>query len=119
MTSDSRLPQAFTAFHWILGLALLWASVHTVVHADPGDLHARVIGTLEALGAVAFLVPRTLRLGAGLLLVAIIGAVVVHTARGEWRPDLLVYAAGVVLVLSHAGAAERSVEASTTVPPSS
>jgi uncharacterized membrane protein YphA (DoxX/SURF4 family) len=111
MSPESHLRQAFTAFHWVLGLALLWASVHTVVHADPGDLHAKVIGSLEALGAVAFLVPRTLRLGAGLLLVAILGAAVIHAARGEWRPDLLVYAAGVVLVLSHSDAAGRPMQA--------
>ena len=102
--AEAHFREAFIAFHWILGLALLWASVHTVLHAESGDLHARVIGSLEALGAVAFLVPRTLRLGAGLLLVAIVGAIVVHAVRGEWRPDLLVYAAGVLLVASHATA---------------
>jgi uncharacterized membrane protein YphA (DoxX/SURF4 family) len=71
------------------------------------DLHARVIGSIEAVGAAAFLVPRTLRLGAALLLLTLVGAILVHAGRGEWRPDLLVYAAGVVLVTAHGGAYRR------------
>lgn len=65
-----------------------------------------MIGSVEALGAVAFLMPRTLRLGALLLLITIVPAVVLHAARGEWRPDLLVYAAGVLLVAVHESEAE-------------
>jgi len=106
---SERIRRAFVAFHLILGGALLWASVHTLLHLGPIDFHARVIGSLEAAGAVAFLVPRTLRLGAGLLLLTLVGAILVHAGRGEWRPDLLVYAAGVVLVTVH-GSAYRQLD---------
>jgi hypothetical protein len=106
MSHATRLRRAFTAFHLVLGLALLWGSVHTVLRDGATDLHAGVIGSIEALGATAFLMPRTLRLGALLLLATIVLAVVLHAARGEWRPDLLVYAAGVLLVAVHASAVE-------------
>lgn len=108
MTQHDRIRQAFVAFHLILGLTLLWASIHTVLHLGPSDLHARIIGTIEAVGAVAFLVPATLRFGAMLLLFSLIAAVLVHATMGELRPDLLVYAAGVVLVTLH-GSAYRHV----------
>jgi len=99
---DHRKPSpALHAFHLILGLALLWGSVHTVLHLGATEVHARVVGAVEAVGAGAFLVPRTLQVGAALLLVTILPAVVLHAVRGEWRPDLLVYAAGVLLVATH------------------
>jgi hypothetical protein len=46
-------------------------------------------------------VPRTLRIGAGLLLLTLVLAAVVHATRGEWRPDLVVHGAGVLLVAVH------------------
>ena len=113
MSRDAQFRRAFIVFHLVLGFALLWGSVHTVLHLGATDLHARVIGSVEALGAVAFLVPRTLRLGAVLLLVTILLALVVHAARGEWRPDLLVYAAGVLLVAVHGSEAEFPVGAAS------
>jgi uncharacterized membrane protein YphA (DoxX/SURF4 family) len=112
---NERIRQAFVAFHVTLGLALLWASVHSVLHLGPTDPHARIIGTIEALGAAAFLVPATLQLGAALLLLTLIGALVVHAAAGEFRPDLLVYAAGVLLVALH-GSAYRHLPASLSHP---
>ena len=104
MSDSERIRRAFLIFHLVLGLALLWGSVHTLLHLGPTDLHARVVGTIEAVGAVAFLIPRTLRLGGVLLVLSIVGAFLVHAARGDWRPDLLVYAAGVVLVTVHGSA---------------
>jgi uncharacterized membrane protein YphA (DoxX/SURF4 family) len=96
-----RIRRAFIVFHLILGLALLWGSIHTLLHLGPPDVHARIVGILEAVGALAFLVPATLRLGAGLLLFSLLGAMLLHAAQGEVRPDLLVYAAGVLLVMVH------------------
>jgi hypothetical protein len=108
VSESERIRRAFLIFHVILGLALLWSSVHTVLHLGRTDLHARIIGSTEAVGAVAFLVPRTLRLGAALLLLTLVGAILVHAGQGEWRPDLLVYAAGVGLVTAH-GSAYRHI----------
>ena len=101
MVDTRYLRHAFLLFQLVLGAALLWGSVHTVIHAGPSDPHALLIGSVEALAAAAFLLPRTMRVGAGVLLVVIVLAFVLHAARGEWRPDLLVYAAGVLLVAVH------------------
>jgi uncharacterized membrane protein YphA (DoxX/SURF4 family) len=108
VSESERMRRAFLIFHVTLGLALLWSSVHTVLHLGPRDHHARMIGSIEAVGALAFLVPRTLRTGAALLLLSLVGAILVHAGRSEWRPDLLVYAAGVVLVAAH-GSAYRQI----------
>ena len=101
MSEQERFRRTFVAFHLMLGFALLWGSIHTVLHLGPTDVHARLIGSIEAIGAVAFLVPPTVRYGAAVLLLTLVLAVVVHAARGEWRPDLLVDAAGVLLVAVH------------------
>jgi hypothetical protein len=112
MTSDHAvfdpryLRHAFLLFHLVLGAALLWGSVHTVLHLGPTDPHALVIGTVEAVAAAAFLMRRTMRLGAGVLLAVLGLAFVLHGARGEWRLDLLVYAVGVLLVGVHGDAWE-------------
>src|SRR6478609_2310182 len=85
---DARyLRHAFLLFQLVLGAALLWGSLHTVIHLGASDPHALVIGSVEALAAVAFLVPRTMRAGAGVLLVVIALAFVIHALRGEWRAD--------------------------------
>jgi hypothetical protein len=107
MAHREHLERVFIAFHVVLGLALLWGSVHTLLHLGPTDLHARIIGTIEGVGAAAFLLPATLRAGAGLLLFSLIGAILVHATQGELRPDLVVYAAGVLLVLVHGSAYRR------------
>lgn len=106
MLDPRQLRHAFLLFHLVLGTALLWGSVHTVLHLGPADPHALVIGTIEAVAAVAFLMRRTMRVGAGVLLVVLALAFVVHATGGEWRPDLLVYAAGVLLVGVHGDARE-------------
>jgi hypothetical protein len=108
VSESERIRRAFLIFHVILGLALLWGSVHTLLHLGPTDLHARIIGSIEAVGAVAFLIPRTLRFGGALLLLSLVGAVLVHAGLGDWRPDLLVYAAGVVLVTVHGSAYQHA-----------
>ena len=54
-----------------------------------------------ALAALFFLIPRTFRLGAVGLLVAIGIAFAAHAALGEFRGDLMIYALVVVFALVH------------------
>ena len=100
-----RLLRAFILLWWTLGVALLFGSVQTVrwaAHANHGaHSHLALLAGVEALGAVLFLIPRALRLGAALLLLTLAVAFGFHALRHEFRWDLLVYAAAVLFVAVH------------------
>jgi len=97
---------SFIAFHLTLGLVLLVFSIRTALdalapamgHASP---HVGVLAVGEAMGAALFLLPRTLRAGASVLLLTIAIAFVAHLVGGQVRGDLLVYAAGTGFVMVH------------------
>jgi hypothetical protein len=101
MVQREHLRRMFVLFHVVLGLTLLVGSVMTAWNGGRGDIHIRLIGTVEAVGALMFLFPRTLRPGAWLLILTIAVALVFHSLMGQWRGDLLVYAAGVGFVAVH------------------
>jgi hypothetical protein len=101
--------RAFRVFHAVLGLGLLILSLQAIAHAmhELHGLHGHyaLVGELEAIGATLFLIPRTLRVGAVLLLVVILGVLIVHAFRHEPRIDLVIYAAGVWMVMANADSA--------------
>src|SRR5437899_594757 len=100
--------RAFIVFHVVLGISLLIASIQTLAHAlhELGGRHGHlaIVASFEAIGALLFLIPKMLRAGAVLLLITVLGALAVHTYLGQWRLDLLVYAAGVWFVMAHGSA---------------
>jgi uncharacterized membrane protein YphA (DoxX/SURF4 family) len=105
----SRVRYSFVAFHLTLGLGLFYASARTALHAwhstdDMTRLHLFLLGAIEAVGALLFLIPQTLRLGATLLLATIAVAFLTHLHLGDVRADLLIYAAGVWFVMTHGSA---------------
>ena len=103
MTPGS-LYRSFLILYRTTGLVLLLASVETVLHAAHGgttDPHVVVLASVEALAAVAFLVPRTMRLGASALLGVFALAFALHATRGELPLQLLAYAAAVLFVRAH------------------
>ena len=92
-------------FLWVAtGIALLYGSVETArsalasSHANP---HLLVLGSIEAVAAVLFLVPRLMRAGAIGLLLTISAAFAVHTSLHEFRGDLLLYGAAVLFIWTH------------------
>jgi len=99
------LVRAFVAMWWTTGLVLVYLSGKTAyqgLQSGAGhDPHVFLVGTLEALAGVLFLVPRTLRLGAAGLLVMLGLVFLIHAARLQFRGDLLVYAAAVLFVAVH------------------
>ena len=108
MNRDLKAP-AFLAFRLTLGVALLFASVIRVAHyagahQGNGRLHGLALGIIEGLGAVLFLIPRTLRIGAIILLLTVGGAFVINAVRSNLRFDLAVYAVGTWLVMVNAPA---------------
>lgn len=104
MPSRSVL-RAFLALWIVSGVVILLASALTVRAALPGareaNPHVALLGAAEAVAALLFLVPRTLRLGAAGLLATIGIAFVLHAMLGQFRGDLLVYAAAVLFVAVH------------------
>jgi len=99
------LVRAFVALWWTTGLVIVYLSVKTAYQGLQAgashDPHVILVGTLEALAAVLFLVPRTLKIGAASLLVILALVFLVHAARLQFRVDLLVYAAAVLFVAVH------------------
>jgi hypothetical protein len=100
-----RLLRSFLALWWILGCALLALSVRTVAHAfESGrvvDPHMALVGGVEAAAAILFLVPRTLRAGAGGVLLTIAIAWLAHAHGQPVRWDLAIDAAAVLFVAVH------------------
>jgi hypothetical protein len=65
------------------------------------DIHAIVVGSIEAMAALFFLVPHTMRLGGYALLGTFGLALVIHGARGQFAGSLLIFAAAVFFVIVH------------------
>jgi len=100
------LVRAFFALWWVLGALLLVYSVQTVQHAFAAsghgvNFHVAVLASVEAVAALLFLIPRTMRVGGAGLLVVFALAFVLHAASGEFASHLLLYAAGVSFVMAH------------------
>ena len=108
---------AFRILWWTLGLGLFVLSVTTVITATAGphaDLHAILIGGLEAISAILFLIPKTMRVGATGLLIAIFIAFATHgIVLKHFRWDLLIYGAAVYFVAAHGAGGDGPGEAAT------
>ena len=105
--STPLLRRSFTAFHLVLGPGILWLSAQTLLatlHQTTGrhHLHIAALASVEALGTLLFVLPQTLRAGAALLLLTLGLAVAAHALAGDFRIDLLIYAAGVWFVTAYA-----------------
>jgi hypothetical protein len=105
--SDRKLSRAFAILYLTLGLVVAIQSLNTVAQAIRGAMpagdrhHALILGGLETLAAVLFLIPRTMRLGAHALLVIFALAFALHAARGDVAWPLLAYGAAVFFVRTH------------------
>lgn len=99
-----RLMRAFLFLWVVTGIALLYGSVATIKSAlgsSHGNPHLLVLGSIEAVAAVFFLIPRWMRAGGAGLLLTISIAFAVHTLLREFRGDLLLYGAAVLFILIH------------------
>ena len=101
------LVRAFLTFYVCLGVVVALESVLTVSAALRGEFsphdrpHALVLGSLETLAAVMFLVPRAMRWGAAMLLIIFTIAFLIHLIDGHPNPSPVIYAAGVLFVRIH------------------
>jgi hypothetical protein len=108
MNPPRSLVRAFLALYVTLGLVILIESVVTVLAAHgghgfrgPDRLHAQILGSAEAVAAVAFLVPRAMSVGATALLAIFALAFGLHLLQGSPNLVLLVYGSGVLFVRVH------------------
>jgi hypothetical protein len=102
------LRRAFTLFHFVLGFGILFLAARTAIdgvtgaHSLPPLL---IIGAgIEALGAVLFMLPRTLRVGGTIMLLTMTTALILDSLSRHWRIDLLIYLAGTYCVMVHGAA---------------
>ena len=100
-----NLVRAFFLLWYVLGAGLLIGSILTVRSAlgtaHGPNPHIALLGGVEAVAALLFLIPRTLRLGAAGLLLTLGVAFLLHAVHQQFRWDLLVYAAAVIFVAVH------------------
>jgi hypothetical protein len=107
------LRRSFIAFHLTLGAVVFLQSVVAVFQtrgaggASHASLGVAVLAGAEAVAAILFVVPATLRAGALSLLAIFFFALALHGLHGELQSTLLVYAAGVFFVFVHGSAFGR------------
>jgi hypothetical protein len=65
------------------------------------DSHLIAFGAAEVIGALLFIWPRTMRIGACVLVCSFLIAVVVHLLEREFPSEHLVYAVAVLLAVAH------------------
>ncbi len=111
------LRYAFTVFHSVLGLGILFLAARTLIDgvtgAHPLPLLWIIGAGIEALGAALFMVPRTLRIGGTIMLLTMTTALFLDSLSRHWRIDLLIYLAGTCYVMVHGTAPG----ARSSVPP--
>jgi hypothetical protein len=87
------LVRAFVLQWWTAGILLFIWSVQTAMRAvgagGAHDPHVMLLGVVEAISAVLFLIPKTMKIGAAGLLATFGIAFSVHAAAGQFRGDPL------------------------------
>jgi hypothetical protein len=107
--SVDRLRRPFIPLHLSVGLVVLVGSVRTtfgaVQHGAPvgGNLHLVLLGMIEAIGALLFLLPKCTRVGGTIMLVTFGIAIVAHALQRQFPGFLLVYAAATWVVMVDGG----------------
>jgi len=99
------LRRSFVAFHLTLASVVFVQSVLGVVKAllaeQDANWHIFSLGSVEAVAAILFVIPLTLRFGGIVLCLIYIVVFTAHAIVGEIELWLLVYGAGTVIILFH------------------
>jgi len=102
-----RLVLAFLALWITLGLVVFVASARTLIGAErglahgPAGVHLAVLAGVEAVAALLFLIPRTMRLGGLALLATFAIAILAHALTGEFPMVVALYAVATSFVMVH------------------
>jgi len=102
---SKRVVRAFLVLWWTLGILLVCYSADTAWHnlgaGRNGDVHVFILASVEAIAALLFLVPKTMRAGGICLLTVFAAAIVLHGVKGEFPSQLLLYGVAVAFVMIH------------------
>jgi hypothetical protein len=101
---SQRLLRAFVVLWWTLGAVILVVSLRSLRDGlwPAHQLPLVVLAGTEAVAALLFLLPQTMRVGAVGLLVVLAIAFLLHLlALHEFRSDLLLFSAAVYFVAVH------------------
>jgi uncharacterized membrane protein YphA (DoxX/SURF4 family) len=104
---------AMTALRWSLGIGVGWESIFTAWTAFP-EVHGSgryaahawirlILGSVETIGAILFLLPQTVRLGGWILVAVFSFAILFHALQGEFNAGLIIYAAATIACVVHTG----------------
>jgi hypothetical protein len=110
---NQSLRRSFVGFHLVLAIVVFVQSVFTAIKAfsvEP-EAHWLLFGlaSVEAVAAILFVIPVTLRFGGVALCLVFFVAFTIHAIIGEFELQLLVYCAGTVFILFHgAGYSHRA-----------
>jgi len=94
--------QSPTLLHVALALIIAVEGAINLVHglSAQEDLQLVAFGTAEAVGALVFIWPRSLRVGGCILVCTFLVAAVVHLLAGDFPSEHLVYAVAVLFVMT-------------------
>jgi hypothetical protein len=109
---------AMIALRWTLGIVITVESILTAWNAYPEihvgghhGVHAWVrliLGSVESVGAILFVLPATLFVGGWTLLTVFAFAILFHVLQGElFMGNLLIYAAATAACMAHARASRK------------
>jgi hypothetical protein len=100
--SEQKLKCALTGLQWSLGLVVLIEAIlfvmpnagHDFAQTHMPDLVRQILGWSEIVGAVLFLIPRTVVRGGWFLVCIFVLAIVIHLLHGMYNVgSLVVYSA--------------------------
>ena len=102
---NQSLRRSFVGFHLTLASVVFVQSVVTAFNAFLIEPDANwflfSLATVEAVAAILFVIPATLRFGGIVLCLVFLFAFMIHVIIGEFELHLLVYIAGTVFILFH------------------
>ena len=116
---NQSLRRSFVGFHLTLASVVFVQSVLAIFKAllaEPdANWHLFILASVEAVAAILFVIPVTLRVGGIALCLVFFVAFTAHAIVGEFELGLLVYGAGTVFILFHgAGYSHRALHHQST-----
>jgi hypothetical protein len=101
---QAAMHRASLVLHATLALIIALEGALNLIHglSAQGDSQMIAFGSAEAFGALLFIWPRAMRVGACVLVCTFLIAAIVHVLRGEFPSEHLVYAVAVLFVATHA-----------------